>query len=300
MPLQPDQAIRDLNAILPRLIGEDIELILDLNSSGTVVMDKTHFEQIILNIVVNARDAMPSGGQLYITTEDVSRPLLSESGSVAIAASVLIHIRDTGLGMDPETRAHAFEPFYTTKGVGRGTGLGLSTVYGIVQQCKGEITLESQRGQGTRVSILLPAVQELQYTTRLQVSDPVQKGAGTILIVEDEAELRNTNAEFLNSIGYSVICAGSGAEGLQIARETDDIDLVISDVVMPKMNGREFADRLRQLRPEAKILFVSGYADDIVLQTGISMQGTPFLQKPFSLKQLGNMVNDLLAAEKLG
>ncbi len=300
MPLRPDQAIRDLNAILPRLIGEDIELILDLNSSGTVVMDKTHFEQIILNIVVNARDAMPSGGQLYITTEDVSRPLLSESGSVAIAASVLIHIRDTGLGMDPETRAHAFEPFYTTKGVGRGTGLGLSTVYGIVQQCKGEITLESQRGQGTRVSILLPAVEELQYTTRLQVPDPVQKGAGTILIVEDEAELRNTNAEFLNSIGYSVICAGSGAEGLQIARETDDIDLVISDVVMPKMNGREFADRLRQLRPEAKILFVSGYADDIVLQTGISMQGTPFLQKPFSLKQLGNMVNDLLAAEKLG
>jgi CheY-like chemotaxis protein len=243
---------------------------------------------------------MPSGGQLLIATEDVSRPLLSDSGSVAIAASVLIHIRDTGLGMDPETMAHAFEPFYTTKGVGRGTGLGLSTVYGIVQQCKGEITLDSQRGQGTRVSILLPAVEELQFSTRLQIPEPLQKGAGTILIVEDEAELRNTNAEFLSSIGYTVICAGSGAEGLEIAREPGDIDLVISDVVMPKMNGREFADRFLRLRPETKILFVSGYADDVVLQTGISMQGTPFLQKPFSLKQLGSMVNDLLAAEKLG
>jgi len=299
MPLRPDQAIRELNSILPRLIGEDIELILDLNSCGTVVMDKTHFEQIILNIVVNARDAMPSGGQLFITTEDVSRPMLSGSGSIAIAASILIHIRDTGSGMDPETRAHAFEPFYTTKGVGRGTGLGLSTVYGIVQQCKGEITLESESGRGTRVSILLPAAEELQYTTRPQVVEPLQKGAGTILIVEDEAELRNTNAEFLSSLGYSVICAGSGAEGLQIARDTGEIDLVISDVVMPKMNGREFADHLLQLRPETKILFVSGYADDVVLQTGISMQGTPFLQKPFSLKQLGNMVNDLLAAGKL-
>jgi len=299
MPLRPDHTIRDLNTILPRLIGEDIELVLNIKSTGTLVMDKTHFEQIILNIVVNARDAMPNGGQLYIETEDIAAPVLSESGSVTLAHSVAIHIRDTGVGMDDETRAHAFEPFYTTKEVGRGTGLGLATVYGIVQQCKGEITIHSQPQCGTSVSILLPAAVEFQVFSAPQVSNHVQKGSGTILLVEDEIELRNANAEFLTSIGYSVMCAGNGHEGLQIARETERIDLVISDVVMPRMNGREFADRLLQLRPDTKVLFVSGYADDVILQTGVSMHGAPFLQKPYSLKQLGNMVNELLTLQKL-
>lgn len=299
MPLRPDHMIRDLNAILPRLIGEDIELILNLKSTGTLVMDKTHFEQIILNIVVNARDAMPNGGQLYVETEDIAAPVLSDSGSVTLAHSVAVHIRDTGIGMDDETRAHAFEPFYTTKEVGRGTGLGLATVYGIVQQCKGEITIHSQPQCGTSVSILLPAAAEFHVFSAPQVSHHVQKGSGTILLVEDEVELRNANAEFLTSIGYSVMCAGNGYEGLQMAREADRIDLVISDVVMPKMNGREFADRLLQLRPDTKVLFVSGYADDVILQTGVSMHGAPFLQKPYSLKQLGNVVNDLLTLQKL-
>lgn len=299
MPLRPDQAIRELNNILPRLMGEDIELVLDLASTATVVMDKTHFEQIILNIVVNARDAMPSGGQLYITTEDVSRPLLSDSGSLALDDAVLIHIRDTGTGMDQETRAHAFEPFYTTKEVGRGTGLGLSTVYGVVQQCKGEITIESEPGQGTRISILLPAVMEAEAAPIPEALDQVPKGMGTILIVEDEPELRNSSAEFLASLGYSVLCAGNGAEGLHIARQAGAIDLVISDVVMPRMNGREFTERLRQLRPDTKVLFVSGHADDVILRTGISLHGTPFLQKPFSLRQLGSLVNELLTAPKI-
>lgn len=299
MPLRPDQTIRELNNILPRMVGEDIELILDLNSTATVVMDKTHFEQIILNTVVNARDAMPSGGQLYITTENVSRPVLSDSGSVAIEHSVLIHIRDTGTGMDQETRAHAFEPFYTTKEVGRGTGLGLSTVYGVVQQCKGEITIESEPGHGTRISILLPAVMQAESAVSPEIPALVPKGAGTILIVEDEPELRKSNAEFLTSLGYSVLCAGNGAEGLHIARQAGDINLVISDVVMPKMNGREFTERLLEFRPDTKVLFVSGYADDVVLRTGISFDGTPFLQKPFSLRQLGSLVNELLTVPKL-
>lgn len=301
MPLRPDQAIRELNNILPRMVGEDIELILELNSTATVVMDKTHFEQIILNVVVNARDAMPAGGQIYIRSENVSRPLLSASGSIALNHAVLIHIRDTGTGMDQETRAHAFEPFYTTKEVGRGTGLGLSTVYGVVQQCKGEITIESEPGQGTRISILLPAVtvMEAQSATGAEIPEQVPKGAGTILIVEDEPELRNSNAEFLTSLGYSVLCAATAMEGLRVARETGAIDLVISDVVMPKMNGREFTERLLEFRPDTKILFVSGYADDVVLRTGISLHGTPFLQKPFSLRQLGSMVNELLTVPKL-
>src|SRR5262249_5512600 len=140
LPLQPDLAIRDLTSILPRLIGEDIELIVDLRAESTVVIDKTHFEQIVFNIVINARDAMPGGGQLFIETEDVLRQVPSESGNT-IAPYVAIRIRDTGTGMDDEIRSHAFEPFYTTKEVGRGTGLGLATVYGIVQQCMGDISI---------------------------------------------------------------------------------------------------------------------------------------------------------------
>lgn len=293
--LRPDAAIKELAAILPRMIGEDVELIADLRSTATVVMDKTHFEQIVFNIVVNARDAMPNGGQLLIETEDIYRPAVSPEGSISIAQFVGLRFCDSGTGMDEETRSHAFEPFYTTKGLGRGTGLGLATVYGIVQQCSGQISIDSQLGCGTRVTILLPAIPGAQPTPGDGAPCEVQTGAGNILLVEDEVELRNANAEFLSSIGYSVICAGSGTEALEMVREAGPIDLVISDVVMPKMNGREFADHLLQVRPDTKLLFVSGYADDVVLQTGVSINGRPFLQKPYSLKQLGNVVHELLA-----
>jgi CheY-like chemotaxis protein len=295
-PLQPDVAFRELGSILPRLIGEDIELSVSLSATGTVIMDKTHFEQIIFNVVINSRDAMPNGGQLFIETEDIFRPALLSSGNIAISQYVAIRIRDTGMGMDEETRQHAFEPFYTTKELGRGTGLGLATVYGIVQQSMGEITIDSQRGKGTQISIFLPAVGEMDSVDKDRSAEDVKKGAGHILLVEDEAELRNANAEFLTAIGYSVICASSGPEALKLAREAGPIDLVISDVVMPKMNGREFADCLLRARPNVKMLFVSGYADDVVLHTGLSTQAMPFLQKPFSLKQLGSKVSELLAA----
>src|SRR5262249_35169339 len=186
------------------------------------------------------------------------------SGSMNISQYLAIRIRDTGVGMSEETRLHAFEPFYTTKDMGRGTGLGLSTVYGIVQQCMGEIAIESQLGKGTTISIFLPSL-EAPISAELPVPrEEIAKGSGTILLVEDEAELRSANAEFLTSIGYSVICASSGPEALKLAREAGPIDLVISDVVMPKMNGREFADCLLRARPQVKVLVVSGYADDVV------------------------------------
>ncbi|HEY6273654.1 MAG TPA: PAS domain S-box protein [Terriglobales bacterium] len=294
-PLQPDRAFRELASILPRLIGEDIELIVNLSSRGSVIMDQTQFEQVIFNIVINSRDAMPNGGQLYVETEDIYRPALLSSGSISISQYVALRIRDTGMGMNEETRLHAVEPFYTTKDVGRGTGLGLSTVYGIVQQCMGEIAIESQIGKGTQISIFLPAIETRETVDRPARRDEVAKGSGNILLVEDEAELRSANAEFLTSIGYSVICANSGPEALKLAREAGAIDLVISDVVMPKMNGREFADCLLRVRPNTKLLFVSGYADDVVLHTGLSMKAMPFLQKPYSLKQLGTKVSELLA-----
>ena len=294
-PLRADHAVRELAVILPRLIGEDVELVLDLRSEGTVIMDRTHFEQIILNVVINARDAMPGGGRLIIETEDALRQVPLLSTDIAVRSFVVLRIRDNGVGMDERTRSHAFEPFFTTKEVGRGTGLGLATVYGIVQQCRGEISLDSQPGQGTQVSIFLPSVAgteaQVLETTRRELSH----GAGSILLVEDEPDLRNANAEFLASIGYSVISAGNGPEALDMARNLGNIDLVISDVVMPKMSGREFADRLLQVHPNTKLLFVSGYADDVVLQTGLAIQETPFLQKPYSLRQLGNKVQELLS-----
>jgi PAS domain S-box-containing protein len=297
-PLQTGQALAELTAILPRLIGEDIELVDDLRASGTVVIDKTHFEQIIFNIVINARDAMPGGGQLLIETEDILRPVLTASGSVTIGQYVAIRIRDTGVGMDEETQLHAFEPFYTTKQVGRGTGLGLATVYGIVQQCQGEISIQSSPRTGTQVNILLPATAAIEPAPVEDFCDVMKKGQGNILLVEDEADLRNVNAEFLTSLGYTVTCASCGPEALQLVAKNNRIDLVISDVVMPKMSGREFADRLLQIRPITKLLYVSGYADDVVLQTGVPMQGMVFLQKPYSLRQLAVKVQSLLSVPR--
>jgi len=256
-------------------------------------MDKTHFEQVVFNIVINARDAMPNGGQLHVETEDIFRPQLLPSRNGSVTQYVSIRIRDTGIGMDEKTRQRAFEPFYTTKNPGQGTGLGLATVYGIVRQCNGEITIESKPGRGAQISLFIPAIGDVEIGTQDGVGHEVKNGSGTILLVEDEADLRNVTAEFLSSIGYSVICASSGPDALQLVRDAGPIDLVISDVVMPKMNGREFADNLQSLRPETKLLFVSGYADDVVR---LSTQKTPFLQKPFSLKELGVKVSEIMVA----
>jgi CheY-like chemotaxis protein len=200
--------------------------------------------------------------------------------------------------MSEETRRRAFEPFYTTKGVGHGTGLGLSTVYGMVQQCHGEVTIHSQLGKGTEICIFLPALGQAQSVQQPSPGAEVKKGAGNILLVEDEVELRNVNAEYLTSIGYSVNCASSGLEALKLAREGAPIDLVISDVVMPKMSAREFRDSLMQVRPAVKLLFVSGYGDDAVLHAGLSRENVPFLPKPFTMRELGVKVNELLAGRK--
>ena len=296
-PLQPSRVIQELAGILSRLIGEDVHTGFDLRSSGTTIIDKAHFEQIIFNIAVNARDAMPRGGDLRITTEDIDSPVLLASGNIGTRPYISIKILNTGAGMDEKTRLRAFEPFFTTKSMGRGTGLGLSTVYGIVQQCGGEINIESELGKGTCVNILIPAIGDSEPGAPSESSEELLRGAGQILLVEDEPELLSTNAEFLISLGYSVSCAGDGHEGLELARRMPQIDLAISDVVMPRMNGREFMDKLLLIHPGTKILFVSGYADDVVLRAGISRLGTPFLHKPFSLKELGRIVRNLITSE---
>jgi PAS domain S-box-containing protein len=285
--LEPNQALRELAGMLSRLIGEDIEIKVDLRSRGSIMIDKTHFEQIIFNIAVNARDAMPHGGQLVIETDNQAGP------APAAVPCLAIRIRDTGEGMDEETRLYAFEPFFTTKPPGRGTGLGLATVYGIVKECEGEISIESMPGQGTQISILVPLASQADDATNSEAI-ALRKDGRNILLVEDELEILHNNAELLRSIGYSVSCAGSGQEALELVPAIPQLDLVITDVVMPEMNGRELADRLLQIRPQTKVLFVSGHADEVLLQAGISIPSTPFLQKPFSLKQLDFKVQELL------
>jgi PAS domain S-box-containing protein len=296
-PLKPNKAIGNLAGMLSRLIGEDIEMILDLRAGATVIIDKIHFEQIIFNIAVNARDAMPGGGQLFIKTESKMHPVVQISGEVLLLPFVSISITDTGVGMDEATRLHAFEPFFTTKSAERGTGLGLATVYGIVQQCKGDINIKSRPGQGTEITIMLPASTEDEFQDDPNTRTELQGGNAHILLVEDEVELRNANAEFLRLLGYAVTCAGTGPEALELIRNIPAVDLVISDVVMPKMSGREFTDRLLQLHPQTKVLFISGYTDDIILQAGISAATTPFLQKPFLLRDLGAKVQELLSPQ---
>jgi PAS domain S-box-containing protein len=291
-PLDPNYSLRDVAPILQRLIGEDIETILALDATKAVVIDQTHFEQIIFNLVVNARDAMPAGGQLTIATNDNVLPASTSDGTPA--RSVEIHVRDTGIGMDEATRLRAFEPFFTTKELGRGTGLGLATVYSIVRQNGGEIDIQSRPGEGTQINISLPATERAaESKEKTKLVEPVH-GIGHILLVEDEIELRNANAEFLTSIGYTVTCAASGVEALQLLPDIDSVQLVISDVVMPKMNGPEFAARLREFYPLAKLLFVSGYASDVVKKNGLAKSAIPFLQKPYTLRQLAAKIHEVL------
>jgi PAS domain S-box-containing protein len=296
-PLQPARVVRDLESILPRIMGEDIELSLELHAKGTVIIDPTQFEQIIYNLIANARDAMPKGGHLSIQMEDISRLPLPPSRGNGAGRYVAIRVRDSGVGMDEATRQHAFEPFFTTKGVGQGTGLGLATVYAIVQECSGDISIDSHPGQGTQITILLPSTNHSEPRVVRRPLQELRKDTGSILLVEDQPELCEASADFLRSVGYSVICASSGAEALERAHNAERIDLVISDVVMPKMNGREMVERLLEFRPATRVLFISGYADDVVLRAGIWSEGTPFLQKPFSLDQLGRKVHELLAAK---
>ena len=303
--LQPK--VLDLNAVvtevekmLRRLIGEDIELaaVLDL-ALGPVKADPGQIEQIILNLAVNARDAMPQGGRLTLKTANVTldQAYVRQHLGATPGPYVLLAVSDTGVGMDAETRSHIFEPFFTTKGAGKGTGLGLSTVYGIVKQSGGTIWVESAPGRGTTFEIYLPLVEEGAASGELHpaLPAPTPGGSETILVVEDEMSVRKLAAEFLGSNGYRVLEAQDGGEALQVCEEhRAPIHLLMTDVVMPGMSGRELAVRLTGARPEMKVIYVSGYTDDAIVQHGVREEGTVFLQKPFSLDALARTVREAL------
>ena len=291
--------IHDLEKMLRRLIGENIEFVTSLEAtSGTIVVDPGNLEQVLMNLVVNARDAMPQGGRLTISTRNST-----DSGATTPDASasrdeqyVLLTVSDTGMGMSDEVQRRVFDPFFTTKEQGRGTGLGLSTVYGIVKQSGGEIRVQSELDQGTTFSVFFPRFVSAEPDA-LGVSLPEEtpRGSETVLLVEDDANLRALASRVLKRCGYTVLAAGGGREALKIAENPEiQLDIVVSDVVMPDMNGREVVERLVEARPGIAYLLMSGYTDDDVIRQGTLHGETPFLQKPFTPAQLAQKVRNVL------
>ena len=291
--------LQDLGKMLLRVIGEDIELkIMPGSNLGRVKADPGQIEQAILNLVVNARDAMPSGGKLTIETTNME--LDQEYGHTHLGVKsgqyVMLSVNDTGVGMLPEVREHIFEPFFTTKEKGKGTGLGLSTVYGVVKQSGGNIWVYSEPGHGTTFKVYLPQVDEpLEGAKKKAGREKLPGGSETILVVEDEEEVRKLAVAILKKQGYRTLEAAHGGDAFLICeQEKEGIHLLLSDIVMPEMNGPELARRLRYFYPEIRVLFMSGYTDNAILQHGMLEKEVFFLQKPFSVDGLAGKVREVL------
>jgi len=286
--------------MLRRLIGEDIELILSCDHKlGHISADVGQVEQILMNLVVNARDAMPKGGKLFMTTSNVD---LNETSFPRFTGAkpgryILLSVRDTGIGIDPSTLAHIFEPFFTTKEPGKGTGLGLSTVYGIVKQNHGYISVSSEPSHGTVFKIYLPSREQEALPLKREIIPvrPPRGGWETILLVEDEQTLRELTRNCLESAGYRVLDAPNGPAAMQTAADKSlKIDLLLTDVIMPEMSGGELARAIALIRPTIKVLYMSGYTDDLITQHGVLDAGTVLLEKPFTLESLLSKVHTVL------
>jgi len=294
-----NETVEAILKMIRRLIGENIELAwLPGPGPCTVRMDPSQLDQILVNLCVNARDAIVDFGKVTIETDTVSfdEAYCEFHPRFAPGEYLLLAVSDDGCGMDKETLNHIFEPFFTTKGAGQGTGMGLATVYGIVKQNDGVINVHSELGKGTVFRIYIP----------LYTGDEVEAGAGrieeiprsrgeTILIVEDDPTVLEMGMMMLQQLGYAVIPAGTPNEAIRIAEEdSTKIHLVITDVVMPEMNGRDLVDRLQAIRPTMKYLFMSGYTADVVAHQGIADEGVNFIQKPFSLRDLAVKIREML------
>jgi len=299
--LRLNELVSDLGKLLRRLLGEDVAIRTTLAPDcGSVKADQGQLEQVIVNLAVNARDAMPNGGRLALETRnvDLDGDYPTERVTIPAGRYVMLAVTDSGTGMDVQTKARIFEPFFTTKPVGKGTGLGLATVYGVVQQSGGHIWLYSELGHGTSFKIYLPRVDAVQPTPvaeeRLAAA---RDGTETVLVAEDEDAVRHIIAKALEARGYRVLTARDGVEALALAgRHAGQIDLLVSDVVMPDMNGRELSRQLTEARPTVKTLYLSGYTDDAMLHRGVLQEGVPFLQKPFSLDALACKVREVIEA----
>jgi PAS domain S-box-containing protein len=299
--LDLNHVVFETNKMLQRLIGEDIDLLIGLTPDlGKVNADPGQIEQVLMNLSVNARDAMPKGGKVTIETQNVyiDEEYSSRHLTVRPGRYVMLAVSDTGCGMDAATRERIFEPFFTTKETGKGTGLGLSTVYGIVKQSGGNVWVYSEVGRGTTFKIYLPCVdshaEEFKLITGEAQATP---GTETVLLVEDEEMVRNMTREILQESGYQVLEAQHGHEALLVAeRHNGPIHLMLSDVVMPQMSGRELAEQLSPTRLEMKVLYMSGYTDDAIVHHGVLDEGMAFIEKPFTPNALTRKLREVLSA----
>ena len=299
--LDLNTVVTETQKLLQRLIGEDIRIVVTLEPAlARVKADPGQLSQVILNLSLNARDAMPTGGTLSISTANIQLNETSEETLPAAAAGsyVVLAVADTGSGIAPDVKSHIFEPFFTTKDPGKGTGLGLATVRTIAEQSGSCLSVQSEVGKGSTFKMFIPA---LRGATPPETSGPevvaTVQGAGTILIVEDEHAVRSLLQTFLRNCGYTILEAAGGPEAIGLVeRHTGQIDLLITDVVMPEMGGRKLAEHLTQLRPGLKVLYLSGYTDDAVLHHGISHAEVAFLQKPFDMSTLATKVRQMLSA----
>ena len=301
--LDLNELLTNIEKMLGRLIGEDVETLMILESAlWQVEVDPGQIEQVIMNLAINARDAMPKGGKLTLETTNANpdKNYFCEHGIKDQPGSyVVISVSDTGIGMDKETREHIFEPFFTTKETGKGTGLGLSTVYGIVKQNNGFIWVYSEPGQGSTFKVYLPKVKgDAEVKKKEGTSVGELDGSETLLIIEDDDSLRKFTRTVLKRWGYKVLEAENGEDALRISKEHDgQIDLMITDVVMPKMGGREAAKRLQPLYPRMKVIYMSGYTDNAIVRHGVLEPGLNFLEKPFTPKGLALKVREAIESE---
>jgi signal transduction histidine kinase/ActR/RegA family two-component response regulator len=299
--LSLNTAVTSLESLLRRLIGEDIKLISQLDpTNGQLHADQAQLEQVLVNLVVNARDAMPNGGTLTIETArvELTRTPVYHLTPLLPGHYVRLSVSDTGCGMDRKTQSHIFEPFFTTKAEGKGSGLGLSTVFGIVSQCGGAIDVTSRVGHGTRFDLYFPSVEsDILAAVPAQPSGDPQKGTETILLVEDEPSVRTLVRDELRKLGYRVIEAKNGIEACLLAtQQAGSFQLLLTDVVMPGMAGRELAQHLSVIKPDLRTLFMSGYLDDVGIMAGQEEGMSSFLQKPFTPEVLARAVRNLLDA----
>jgi len=296
-----NKTIKELSKMLNRLIGEHIELITNLNHNvWKIKIDPNQFEQVLLNLIVNARDAMPKGGELIIETEQIKldKNYQRFHPDVKPGDYVLIKVTDTGVGMSEEVQQRIFEPFFTTKGKGKGTGLGLATVYGIIKQNNGHIAVQSELEKGTTFSVYLPAIKAKSYQEENHVANTHLRGSGQqILVVEDEYLVRELICDTLRNLGYKVLEAANGEQALKVFEQhADEIDLVLTDLIMPGINGKKLADRLQREKPDVRLLFMTGYDDNAISKQGMVAEDIDYISKPFSPAKLAKKLDDVFAS----
>jgi PAS domain S-box-containing protein len=301
--LDLNAVITDIEKMLRRVIGEDVQLDTALDPAlWPVRADKGQIDQVLLNLVVNARDAMPNGGALRIGTRNLTLavPRPHAHGVIDPGEYVTLEVSDAGTGIEPTVLPHLFEPFFTTKGPGKGTGLGLSTVYGVLRQSDGNIEVRSVLGKGTSFVLYFPR-ETADAPSAPEATTPrvAENGAATILLAEDDTSVRELVRAMLTKKGYHVLCASDGEAAIDVAtKHAGTIDLLLTDVVLPGLNGREVAERMRTARPDLRVLYMSGYTDDAILRRGVLTQRSSLIQKPFNAADLTSRVSELLAQPK--